>query len=342
VKTLILEAPEKICVGETEDLSIQPDEVLLAIHGCAICGGDVKNYKGITGNPQYPRLISGHEFSGTVLEVGGEVKGIKVGDRLARCFLDHCGHCLNCRLGEPAFCLNARGYQGGGFGERVAAYMPDHGRGFYKIPEGISLTEATLCEPIDCAIGGLVKAEPRAGEWVAVIGMGGLGQIVGQMLSAVGTRIIGIDLQKEKLRTAAAFCYATIDASSKDVVSEVFRLTHGVGADLVMEVVGVPATFRQSMELVRMGGRIVIVGAHVTHLADGVNVDRIFRRDIQIRGAKGPMPLLSSDDEPLAFRYILDGIVHPSEIQTVFSYDQAQQAFEAQTHGGVRKAVILL
>lgn len=90
-----------------------------------------------------------------------------------------------------------------------------------------------------------------------------------------------------------------------------------------------------------MGGRIVILGANLTHLADGVNVDRIFRHDIQIGGAKGPMPLLSWDNEPLAFRYTLDGIVRPSEIQTVFSYDQAQQAFEAQAHGGVRKAVIL-
>ena len=125
------------------------------------------------------------------------------------------------------------------------------------------------------------------------------------------------------------------------MVSAVFALTHGVGTDLVMEVVGIPETFKQSMALVRMGGRIVAVGAHLAHLADGVNVDRIFRRDIQIRGAKGPMPLLSSDGEPLAFRYILDGLVDPASVLTSFPMDQAQQAFEAQAYGAVGKAVIV-
>ena len=341
MRTLTYEALETIGQGTLEDLTVQPDEILLSVHGAAVCGGDTKKFKGLLGDQQYPQPAGGHEFSGTVVAVGRDVSGFHEGDRVARCFLDHCGLCDNCRLGEPAFCLNARGYRSGGFAEQVAAYAPEQGGGFFKIPDGISLTEATLAEPIDCAIGAALKAEPVAGEWVAVLGLGGLGQLVAQIMDAVGLRVIGIDLQAEKLATAQSFCHATVDASREDVVSRVQQLTGGAGVDLVMEVVGIPATFKQSMDLVRLGGRIVIVGAHLTHLADGVNVDRIFRRDIQIRGAKGPMPLLSSDGVPLAFRYIQDGLVRPAEILTVFPFEQAQQAFAAQAHGNVRKAVIL-
>ena len=343
MKALTFEEPKRVGFTEVEDLRLQDDEVLLAIHGCAICGGEIKVYKGLMAEKSYPVLVGGHEFSGTVAAVGKGVHGVREGDHLARCFQHWCGDCLNCRLGEPAFCLNARRYRGGGFSEYVAAYMPDqeHRRGLYKLPAGISLAEGALCEPIDCAIGALLKAEPRPGEWAVVLGLGGLGQMVAQMVSATGARVIGVDLMREKLQSARAYCYETVDSSAKDAVRKVFALTHGVGADLVIEVVGIPETFKQSMDLVRVGGRIVVAGAHLAHLADGVNVDRIFRRDIQIRGAKGPMPLLSSDGEPLAFRYLLDGLVDPASVLTTFPVDRAQQAFQAQAYGPVGKSVIL-
>ena len=343
MKALRFEAPKRVGVAEVEDLSPKPDEVLLAVHGCAICGGEIKVFKGMMQNREYPHLIGGHEFSGTVVAVGRDVKGIAEGDHLARCYQNYCGECPNCRLGQPAFCLQPRRYRGGGFSQMVTAYMPEaeHRRGFHTLPEGIGLTEGALCEPIDCAIGVVLKAEPTPGEWVAVIGLGGLGQLVAQMLSASGARVIGIDLLKEKLQAAAPYCHDTIDASVKDAVRDVSRITRGVGADLVIEVVGIPETFKQSMDLVRLGGRIVVAGAHLARLADGVNVDHIFRRDIQIRGAKGPMPLLSSDGQPLAFRYIQDGLVDPLSVLTTFTFEEAQAAFEAQAYGSVGKAVIL-
>jgi alcohol dehydrogenase len=117
------------------------------------------------------------------------------------------------------------------------------------------------------------------------------------------------------------------------------RLTGGVGADVVMEVVGIPETVKQSLELARMGGRIVIVGAH-NRLADGVNIDRIFRRDLEIKAAKGALPLVAPDGTPLAFRYIQEGIARPKELLTTFPFANAQEAFDRQAHGDVIKGVI--
>ena len=208
----------------------------------------------------------------------------------------------------------------------------------YKVPPGISAVEAALAEPITCAIGAVLKAAPRAGERVVVIGLGGMGQLIAQILTAMHAYVIGIDQQPDKLSAARNVCAAVINAAEEDVASEVLRLT-GVGADVVMEAVGIPATLRQALELPRMGGRVVIVGAF-TELVDGVNVDRIFRRDLTIQASKGPSPLVAPDGVPLAFRYIAEGMVRPRELLTTFPFAQAQAAFDAQAYGGVIKSVI--
>jgi alcohol dehydrogenase len=123
-------------------------------------------------------------------------------------------------------------------------------------------------------------------------------------------------------------------------MSEVMRLTGNVGADAVVEVVGIPETFKQAIELARMGGRILIAGAH-KRLADGVNLGRIFRKDLEIKTAKGAAPLMGADGVPLAFRYIQEGIARPQELLTTFAYADAQAAFDGQAHGGVVKGVIV-
>lgn len=89
-----------------------------------------------------------------------------------------------------------------------------------------------------------------------------------------------------------------------------------------------------------MGGRILIAGSH-QKLADGVNIDRIFRKDLTINTAKGAAPLMGADGVPLAFRYIQEGIVRPAELMTTFAYDDGQKAFAGQAYGGTVKAVIL-
>lgn len=343
MKALILENPETIGIGEIDDIDVKNDEILLDIEACGICGGDIKSFKGtapmMNATLQFPRVIGGHEFAGRVVELGRDVEGFAEGDLVSLCFSDYCGWCLNCRLGRPNFCLNARRWRGGGFTERAAIYARGAGRSVYKVPAEISVAEAALCEPLTCAIGAVLKANPLPGERVAVIGLGGLGQFVAQILASAKAHVIGIDMQPDKLRKAATYCAEVVDVSRQDAIEEVMRITGGVGADVVMEVVGIPDTVKQSLELARMGGRIIIVGAH-NRLADGVNIDRIFRRDLEIRAAKGALPLVAPDGTPLAFRYIQEGIARPKELLTIFPFVDAQEAFDRQAHGDVIKGVI--
>jgi threonine dehydrogenase-like Zn-dependent dehydrogenase len=272
--------------------------------------------------------------------MGNQVKGFAIGDRVAHVFNNYCGSCLHCRLGHANFCLNFRRTTGGGFAQFSALYAGDFGRGVFHVPEAISTAEAATCEPLTCAIGAVLKVVPQPGERIAVIGLGGLGQFVAQILAAAKVAVIGIDQQPDKLRNAARFCHAVIDASSQDVIDETLKLTGNVGVDAVVEVVGIPETVKQAIELARMGGRVLIAGAH-QRLADGVNIDRIFRKDLTIQTAKGAAPLMGADGVPLAFRYIQEGIARPLELVTTFPFAEAQAAFMGQAHGPVIKAVIL-
>jgi threonine dehydrogenase-like Zn-dependent dehydrogenase len=340
VKALLLEKPATLVMAEVTPPTIEADDVLLAPSACGVCGGDIKLFKGLDGVQSYPQLMRGHEFAGRVVAIGKNVPGLREGDLVARCFRGFCGWCRNCRLGRPNFCTDIAPLRGGGFAELAADRAGGNGGAIFRVPDGISEVEAALTEPITCAIGAVLKAAPQAGERVVVIGLGGIGQFISQILASIRAYVIGVDQQPDKLAIARTICAEVIDASQQDVESEVLRLTGGVGADLVMEAVGIPATLRQALELPRMGGRVVIVGAF-TELVDGVNVDRIFRRDLTIQAAKGPFPLVASDGMPLALRYVEEGIVRPKELLTAFPYAQAQAAFEAQAFGGVVKSVVV-
>jgi L-iditol 2-dehydrogenase len=336
MKALFLQEPGKVVIGDMEDITAGENELLIEPLACGICGGDIKSFKGIPAGRSYPRLIDGHELAGEVVAVGKGVTALREGDLVVWPFSTYCGQCVNCRVGRRNFCLKIPPSYGGGFAEKVVIHAGALVPQLYRIPEGMNVLEAALSEPVTCAIGGVLKAVPQPGERFVVIGLGGMGQFVGQILASAGVSVIGVDMQPPKLAKAAAYCDAVIDASRQDVVDEVMKLTGGVGADGVMEVVGIPITFRQALEVGRMGARVVVVGAY-TQLVDGVNVDRIFRRDLTIVAAKGPMPLVTADGTPLAFRYIQEGIVRPKELLTALPLAQAQTAFDGQVHGEIVK-----
>jgi len=343
MQTLALTARETIAVHDIDAPELRTDEVLLKNLACGVCGGDIKKFKGarsqeLSASGPYP--IGGHEFVGEVVAVGAEVEGFVVGDRVAHVYSNFCGTCQNCRLGHVNFCVNFRNAGGGGFAEYATLYAGNFGRGLFKVPAEISTLEVATSEPLMCAIGAVLKTVPQPGERIVVIGLGGLGQFIAQILASAKVEVIGIDEQPDKLRIAASFCHAVIDFSRQDVIAETLRLTGNMGADAVIEVVGIPETVKQAIELARMGGRIIIAGAH-TRLADGVNIDRIFRKDLVIKTAKGPLPWMGADGVPLAFRYIQDGIARPLELLTPFPYAEAQAAFMGQAYGGIIKGVIV-
>lgn len=243
-----------------------PREALVEACANGLCGTDLKIVHGLVPSVRVPRLL-GHESAGIVREVGSEVESVRPGDRVVMVCKQTCGGCRMCRMGHEEMCLRSPGRLGfeldGGFGQLVA--VPE--RNLVPVGPAVSLEAA-------CLIGGTLASPLHAirmarvglGETAVVVGLGGLGLHALQILRYLGAAVIGVDVKEEKLAKARELgAVETIDAAATDPVKAVLDLTGGVGADVALEIVGgaaVPRVLEQCVDLVRPGGRVVILGYH--------------------------------------------------------------------------------
>jgi L-iditol 2-dehydrogenase len=243
---------------------IGPEELLIRVHTCGICGTDLK--KIATGSHSAPRIF-GHETSGVVAAVGQEVTRFRVGDRVISFHHIPCGECYYCRHKVFAQCPVYKkvgctaGYEpsGGGFSEyvRVMDWIVD--RGVVRIPDDISFEQACFVEPVNTCQKGIETLRLQTGETVAVIGQGPIGIILGSLAKRAGARVITSDLFPQRLRISKRFgLEETVDVSQTDLVSRVRELTEGRGADAVILAVGGNRLIRAAMDACRPGGRVLL------------------------------------------------------------------------------------
>jgi (R,R)-butanediol dehydrogenase/meso-butanediol dehydrogenase/diacetyl reductase len=251
----------------------RPDEVKLRISWCGICGTDLEEYlygplfipvekpNPITGRGA--PMVIGHEFVGTVVEVGSAVHDLAPGDRVAVDTLIHCGHCFFCQRHQVHLCENLA-IMGlmtdGGLAEYINAprYM------CFKYADRLSDEHAALAEPASVVVRAARRGRLAEGETVAVIGAGSIGLLTVEVARAMGaSKIIAVEPAPSRRKVALAVgADAAIDPGETDPVTAVKRLTGGYGADVVFECAGNTATMSMAPELGRRAGRIVLVGLH--------------------------------------------------------------------------------
>ncbi len=247
-----------------------PDEVILKVEYCGICGTDLEEYRHgpiliPTGTPNLltgiaAPIILGHEFIGEVVEVGRDVVKYKVGDRLAPDVLIYCGECYWCRRHQVTLCdhLAALGLSGhGGLAEycRVPVSM------CIAVPPSLDPACAALAEPLSVAVRALRKGRLQLGETVAVFGAGTIGLLCMQVALSAGASAVYV-IEPDPFRRELAVrlgAARAIDPGAGDPV-EALRAITCIGADLVIEASGVPAVIPQAIEAARKAGRIVLVG----------------------------------------------------------------------------------
>lgn len=238
---------------------ITNNEALIKVEYAGICGTDLHIFDGLHPRAKAP-LVMGHEISGIIEEMNTERKDIKIGDRVAINPLISCGYCLPCREGNPHLCPNLKLVgidQNGGFEE----YVKIKDDKLYKIPNSLPLDLAALIEPVAVAVHAVRKSKLLIGDKVVVIGGGPIGQLVALICRINGaSSILLSEIKLERFNFAKKM--ELITASSKEeTIKKNMEMTKGEGADIVYEAVGIQETYNYITELVKIGGKIITIGA---------------------------------------------------------------------------------
>ncbi len=288
MKALVLEEYGRLEYREVPDPEIGPQDVLVRVKACGICGSDVLGMAGSTGR-RIPPIIMGHEASGVIEGTGARRKGYASGSRVTFDSTIHCGTCFYCRRGQINLCDNRRVLgvscseyrQPGAF----AQYISVPQRILYPLPDGLSFEQAAMVEPLSVALHAVRRVPPLSGGSSVVVGAGTIGLLLIQCLRASGCgTIVAVDVVRDRLdraRRLGADC--ALDASRTDVRLEVLGLTGGHGADAAFEAAGTAASFTTAIGCLRKGGALCLVG----HVAGSVElaVQTAVTREITLYGS---------------------------------------------------------
>ena len=287
MKALVLEEYNKFVLKEVEKPRIQPDEVLVRIQACSICGSDVHGMDGSTGR-RIPPVIMGHEAAGIIEQVGQNVEGWKEGDRVTFDSTLYCGECEFCKRGEVNLCDNRRVF-GVSCGEyrfngAFAEYAAVNQRILYKLPEEVSFLQAAMIEPLSIAVHAVRVSNIAQDQDVVVVGTGMIGLLLVQVLAAKGCRkLIAVDVDDDKLALAKRFGATHIVNSKGDAVKEILDITQGRGLDASFEAVGIEVTGNIAIKSLRKGGTAVLVGN--LSAMESLPVQAIVTRQLSVLGS---------------------------------------------------------
>lgn len=263
MKAVMLHEPGKMEIVELPDREPGPGEVVVKVEACSICGSDLEGYHGWHPKISFPRVM-GHEAAGVIEAVGPGVTEVQVGDRVAGTGEKSCEACAACRSGHPDQCENPGGAgftTHGAYAERLVTRP----RGLEPVPEGVSLEEAAVAQPVGIANHAVAgRAEVREGETILVQGCGPIG-LSAMMLSKLrGARVIATDIVDYRCRRGRELgADLAVNVHEEDLLSAIRDLTEGQGVDKVIECVGgdQDETLPQAVKVVKNGGLVVVVGS---------------------------------------------------------------------------------
>ncbi|MFC1897542.1 zinc-dependent dehydrogenase [Chloroflexota bacterium] len=235
---------------------IGPDELLVRVEACGICGSDVMEWYRCERAP----LVLGHEIGGQIVMVGDRVQRYKEGDRVTAAHHVPCNTCHHCLNGHHTVCdtLRLTNFDPGGFAEYIRLSAINVDRGVFLLPDEISYEEATFIEPLACVLRGQRLAHMQPGHSVLVIGSGVAGLLHVQLARALGAGcVVATDITDYRLEAARQLgADATIQAK-ENLSSRLRQVNQGRLADLVIVCTGVTSAIAQALQSVERGGTVL-------------------------------------------------------------------------------------
>jgi len=327
MKSLLLKEYSKLEVAEMPLPEPGPRDVLIQVAACGICGSDVHGYDGSSGR-RIPPLVMGHEAAGVVRGAGPQVTKFKPGDRVTFDSTVYCGECVYCRRGEVNLC-DRREVIGVSCGEyrrhgAFAEYISVPERIVYKLPNQMSFPEAAMLEAVSVALHAVKVSGVKKGETALVVGAGMIGLLTMQAARAAGcARVMIADIDETRL-TLAELLGATeaLRGTGGLIAAETLSRTGGVGADVVFDAVGRSQTVMESIESVRKGGTVTLIGNISPEVT--IPLQKVVSRQIRLQGTAA-----SSGEYPEAIEMMASGRIQVRPlISAVAPLDEGPRWFE--------------
>jgi len=335
MKAAVFDGPEQFTIQDLPDPVAGSRDIVVQVSECGICGSDLHSY--LEGAFIAPGQVMGHEFSGPITQVGADVQGLKVGDRVTAVPLSTCGRCPRCLEGAGHLCetgLAASVAYGlpGAFAEYVRVPEAVLGGNVHLIPDNVSYAAAALVEPLAVGLHAAKSANPGPTDTCVVIGLGSIGLNCVQMLKACGAgRVIGIDVSPARLELAKKLgADITINGREKDALATIQEITgvgaYGVGAraDIVIEASGVPSLLADAISMTRAGGKLRIAALYEGNVP--IDANQIVQKEMNVAGTFAYRGEFSQ-----VLQMLSDGRVTAEPLIThTFRLDQITEAFVAQ------------
>jgi L-iditol 2-dehydrogenase len=305
----------------------KPDEVLVKLEYVGICGSDMHYYESgrIGAYIVQPPFVLGHEPGGIVVEAGANVTHLKAGDKVALEPGKTCGHCEFCREGRYNLCPDVIFFATPPVDGVFQEYVAHEAALCFKLPENVSTLEGALIEPLAVGFHAANQGGAHAGQTVAVFGAGCIGLVSMMALKACGvSKVYVIDIMEKRLKKAMELGAAgVINSGNQDPITALQTLTAGHGCDLVIDTSGVDIAAQQSVQILRKGGVLVMVGYGKTGM---VNFPMSLAMDKEIRIET---VFRYRHIYPMAIEAVAGGKVDLRGIITdVFDFDDIQNAMD--------------
>ncbi len=314
MKALLLSEYKHLAVTDLPMPAPGPEDVLVQVASCGICGSDVHGYDGSSGR-RIPPIVMGHEAAGIIASTGSDVRGFHPGDRVTFDSTVYCGVCDFCRRGEVNLC-NDRQVVGVSCGEyrragAFAEYVAVPARILYRLPDAMSFAEAAMLEAVSVALHAVRISELDGGETALVIGAGMIGLLLMQAARVAGcSRVLVADIDASRLAMAKEMgADEVLEASGAKLLQEILRHTEGHGVDVVFEAVGRGETVNSAIECVRKGGKVTLVGNITPEVP--LPLQKVVSRQIRLQGS-----CASAGEYPEAMELISTGKINVSRLIT--------------------------
>jgi 2-desacetyl-2-hydroxyethyl bacteriochlorophyllide A dehydrogenase len=329
MRAVTFQEPGRVAVEEVSEPELaHPGDAIVRIEASGVCGSDLHIYHGRV--QIEPGFTIGHEYVGTVLAVGDEVRTVGVGDRVLGCFQSACGHCWFCRKGAFHKCDSSRTFgHGATLGslqgtQAERALVPSADLVLRKVPEGMSDEVALFAgDVMGTGFHAVVDSGMQAGDVVAVLGLGPVGLCAVQAARACGAaHVIAVDAVPERLAMAERFGAQAVHLEEGDTRAAVRSTTDGRGVDVCIDAVGHPSALEQALRLTRKCGTVQAVGVYAERAE--VHMGLLWIKSLRM--CAGHANVIGHVDRVLAL--MAAGVLDPSPLVTHhMSLDDAPEAY---------------